>query len=77
MSSRVLGIEAQQRIVNTIERLHADLGYWPSQQLVREALKMPRSTARYHILLLVGDGRLERLENGRILRVVQPAKASA
>lgn len=77
MSSRVLGIEAQQRIVNAIERLHADLGYWPSQQMVREALSMPRSTARYHIRSLVGDGRLEQLENGRILRVVQRVEASA
>lgn len=60
--------------MTAIERLHGDLGYWPSQHSVREALKLPRSTARYHIRILVDDGKLERLENGRILK---PVKASA
>lgn len=72
MTSRIRGIEIQDRLVETIDRLHQEQDIWPSQRTVRDALNLKRSTARYHILVLEDLGRIERLEGGRILRLPTP-----
>ena len=66
------GDPLRDQIVATVERLHVELGYWPAQKDVRDTLGISRRLMQYHVGILVQRKRVERLLNGRVLRVVQP-----
>lgn len=64
------GDPLRDQIVETVERLHSELGYWPSQKAVRETLKLSKRLMQYHVRILIEAGRVERLHNGRVLRAL-------